>query len=181
MIDKIQPASDKPARKLALSAAAKAECEAMVARFPHKPGALLNVLRILEREFNFLDAPAVKIAADLCGMPASKAWGTFTFYSTFRTEHSGKHVLWVCSTLPCALRGSENLYDHIKAELKTNEHGTSPDGLVTLKKAECLGACGTAPCLQLNDDYYEDVTHEGASRLIGALRKGETRPAGFTA
>ena len=163
-----------------LSPAARKECEAIVARFPKKEGGLLNVFRVIEREFGCLDPDAVKIAAEICGMPPAHAWGVFTFYTTFRTPHDGKYLMWVCSTLPCALRGSEQLYDHIHSSLDLDEHGTSKDGLVTLKKAECLGACSTAPCLQLGEEYYEGLTPEKADRLIAALRRGELRPAGYT-
>lgn len=168
-------------RTLTLKDDVRKECEELVARFPKKDGALLNVFRILEREFGYLDAPAVKIAADICEMPPAKAWGTMTFYSTFKKQSDGENIIWVCSTLPCALRGSEALYDHLKNELDLDENGTSKDGKISLKKAECLGACGTAPCLQLNHDYYEKLSHDDASRIVKELQNGNPRPAGFTA
>lgn len=164
-----------------LSDAARRACEEQVTRFPKKDGALLNVLRIVEAEFGFLDPASVAMAADFCGMPHAKAWGVFTFYSTFRTNRDGKNIMWVCSTLPCALRGSEALYDHIRSKLDLNEHGTTPDGLLSLKKAECIGACGTAPCVQLNEDYYENLSFERADRLLADIRSGVARPAGYTA
>jgi len=168
------------ARKV-LSDAARKACEEQVTRFPKKDGALLNILRIIEAEFGFLDPASVAMAADFCGMPHAKAWGVFTFYSTFRTEKDGKNIMWVCSTLPCALRGSEALYDHIRSRLDLNEHGTTRDGKLSLKKAECIGACGTAPCVQLNDDYYENLTAAKADKLIADVMSGVARPAGFTA
>jgi len=168
-------------RTLKLSDDVRKECEELLARFPKKDGALLNIFRVLEREFGYLDAPAVKIAAELCEMPASKAWGTMTFYSTFKKKEDGEHIIWVCSTLPCALRGSEALYDHLKSTLDLDEHGTSKDGKISLKKAECLGACGTAPCMQINHDYYEKLSHDDASRIVSDLQKGNKRPAGYTA
>ncbi|NUQ35234.1 MAG: NAD(P)H-dependent oxidoreductase subunit E [Planctomycetaceae bacterium] len=163
-----------------LSDKARKEAEAMVKRFPHKDGALLNVFRIVERDMGYLDEDAVKISAEICGMPPAKAWGVFTFYTTFKTKNDGKYRMWVCSTLPCALSGSEQLYDHLKETLDCNEHGTTKDGLITLKKAECLGACGTAPCLQLEDDYYENLTRDKVDQLVTELKRGVARPAGYT-
>lgn len=168
-----------------LSAEATAAIEELLPRFPKKDGALLNVMRILEKEFGYLDVPAIARAADFCEMPRAKAWGVYTFYSTFKNEKDGKSELWVCSTLPCALRGSEALYDHLKKYLRENhglnDYGTTADGRLSLKKAECIGACGTAPCFQLDADYYEDMTNEKAEGVVSALLSGEARPAGFTA
>jgi NADH-quinone oxidoreductase subunit E len=163
-----------------ISPEARAACEHETTRFPKKDGALLNILRIIEADLGYLDPPAVALAADFCGMPHSRAWGVFTFYSTFRTEKDGKYILWVCSTLPCALRGSDALYDHVRGLLELDSHGTTPDRLITLKKAECIGACGTAPCIQVNDDYYEGLTHQKAEKLVRDLQGGVKRPAGWT-
>jgi len=163
-----------------ISDEARAACEDMVSRFPQKSGALLNVLRIIEAEIGWLEAPEVALAAEICDMPPAKAWGVRTFYSTFRRKTDGKFIIWVCSTLPCALRGSEALHDHIRSKLELNEHGTTADGKISLKKAECIGACGTAPCVQLNDDYYENLTFAKADALLSAIKSGETRPAGYT-
>ncbi len=179
MIEKSQ--EQPPSRELTLSQELRAECEAMIARFPQKQGALLNVLRLLEKEFQYLDPPAIKIAAELCDTPASKVYGMVSFYSTFRTDKDGKNILWVCSTLPCALRGSQALYERLEQELELNEYNTTPDGLLSLKKAECIGACGTAPCLQLNDDYYENLDPDQASRIVKDLISGNSQPAGYTA
>ncbi|MCA8940436.1 MAG: NAD(P)H-dependent oxidoreductase subunit E [Planctomycetes bacterium] len=163
-----------------LSAEATARIEELVTRFPKKDGALLNVFRIIEKEFGYLDPAAVALAAKFCEMPKAKAWGVYTFYSTFKNEKDGKHELWVCSTLPCALRGSEALYDHLKGVLDLNDYGTTTCGTLTLKKAECIGACGTAPCFQLDADYYENMTPDNAERVVKDLLGGNPRPAGFT-
>ena len=171
----------KTPEKKQLSAAARKACEEMAKNFPQKQGALLNVLRIIERDIGYVDEGGVLTAAEICDMPPARAWGTFTFYTTFRKKEHGKHLMWVCSTLPCALRGSENIYDHLHETLDINEHGTSKDGLITRKKAECLGACGTAPCIQLDEDYYEDLTNEKCDRIVAEIRKGVARPAGYTA
>ncbi|MCC6574781.1 MAG: NAD(P)H-dependent oxidoreductase subunit E [Planctomycetes bacterium] len=142
-------------------------------RFPQPAGALLTSLRMAEREIGFVDAEVCGLVAECLGMPPAHVWGVFTFYTTFRKETDGKHVLWVCSTLPCALRGSERLYDYLSEKLGIKKDETTKDGLFTLKKAECIGACGTAPCMQVNDDYYENLTPEIIDQVIDDLRANQ--------
>lgn len=143
-------------------------------RFPQPAGALLTSLRMAEREVGFVDAEVCGLVAEALGMPPAHVWGVFTFYTTFRRETDGKYVLWMCSTLPCALRGSQRIYDYVSGKLGIGKDETTPDGLFTLKKAECIGACGTAPCMQVNDDYYENLTPEIIDEIINDLRENRT-------
>ncbi len=147
----------------------------LAARYPKPDGALLGSLRIAEAEFGFIDADACEAVANALGMPPAAVWGVFSFYTTFRKEGDGKYLLYVCSTLPCAMRGSEKLFDHLSEKLGVKKDETTPDKLFTLKKVECLAACGTAPCMQVNDDYYESLTPEMADQIIDDLRAGKTQ------
>jgi NADH-quinone oxidoreductase subunit E len=155
-------------------------------RFPKPDGALLTALRMAEREFGCVDADACLEVANALGMSPAHVWGVVSFYTTFRRDSDGKHVLWFCSTLPCALRGSESLFDHIASQLGVGKDETTKDGQFTLKKAECLAACGTAPCMQVNtftkqadgtfksnDEYYENLTPEKADQILADLRAGQ--------
>lgn len=147
----------------------------LAARYPKPDGALLSALRAAEREFGYIDAEACEAVANVLGMPPAAVWGVFSFYTTFRKETDGKHIIYVCSTLPCAMRGSERLFDHLSEKLGVGKDETTPDKLFTLKKAECLAACGTAPCMQINEDYYEGLTLEMADQILEDLRAGKTR------
>lgn len=142
-------------------------------RFPQPSGALLTALRMAEREIGFVNADVCRQVADALGMPPARVWGVMSFYTTFRQETDGKHIIWVCSTLPCALRGSERIFDYLKEKLGVGKDETSADGLFTLRKAECIGACGTAPCIQIDDDYYEDLTFEMVDEILADLRSGK--------
>jgi NADH-quinone oxidoreductase subunit E len=144
----------------------------MAARYPKPDGALLNALRLAEREFGLIDADACEAVANALGMSPAHVWGVSSFYTTFRKESDGKYLLYVCSTLPCAMRGSEKLFDHLSEKLGIKKDETTPDKLFTLKKVECLAACGTAPCMQVNEDYYESLTPEMADQIIADLRAG---------
>lgn len=144
--------------------------KALTKRFPEPDGALLTALRIAEREVGFIDPHVCEQVGDAIGMPPAKVWGVVSFYTTFRRDTDGKYILYVCSTLPCALRGSERVFDYLSDKLDVGKDGTTEDGQFTLRKAECLGSCGTAPCLQVNQaDYYEDLTVEKLDEIIEDL------------
>ncbi|MCA8916314.1 MAG: NAD(P)H-dependent oxidoreductase subunit E [Planctomycetes bacterium] len=143
---------------------------ALTKRFPQPDGALLTALRIAEREVGFINPHVCEQVAEAIGMAPAKVWGVVSFYSTFRRDTDGKYIVYVCSTLPCALRGSERVFDHLANKLGLKNGETSADGKFTLKKAECLGSCGTAPCLQVNqDEYYEGLTLQMVDEIIEDL------------
>lgn len=156
---------------LAFSKDAMKEYEWMLTRYPNKEAALLPTLRIAEREFENLDPAAMKYVADLMGLSPAKVLGVVTFYTHYRREGTGTYHLQVCSTLSCALRGSEDVCAHLSAKLGVGLGETTDDGLFTLSKVECLASCDTAPMLQCNDDYHEGLTLEDVDHLIDRLRE----------
>jgi NADH-quinone oxidoreductase subunit E len=143
-------------------------------RFPQPEGALLTALRMAEREVGFINPHVCEQVAGALGMPPAKVWGVVSFYTTFRRDTDGKHIVYVCSTLPCALRGSENVFDYLSDKLGVKKDETTPDQLFTLRKAECLGSCDTAPCIQVNEDYYENLTFEKIDQIIDDLKAGKS-------
>lgn len=147
---------------------------ALTKRFPQPDGALLTALRIAEKEIGFINADVCEQVAGAIGMPPAKVWGMVSFYTTFRKQTDGKNIVYVCATLPCALRGSESVFDYLSGELGVKKDETTKDGLFTLKKAECLGSCNTAPCMQVNDDYYENLTFEKIDQILDDLRAGKS-------
>jgi len=147
---------------------------ALTKRFPQPEGALLTALRIAEREIGFINASVCEQVAGAIGMAPAKVWGMVSFYTTFRKDTDGKNVVWVCATLPCALRGAENVFDYLSKKLGVKKDETTPDKIFTLKKAECLGSCGTAPCMQVNDDYYEDLSFEKIDEILADLKSGKS-------
>jgi len=147
---------------------------ALTKRFPRPDGALLTALRIAEREIGFINPNVCEQVADAIGMPPAKVWGVVSFYTTFRRETDGKYIIYVCATLPCALRGAESVFDYLSGKLGIGKGETTPDGLFTLRKAECLGSCNTAPCMQVNDDYYEDLTLPRIDEILQDLQAGRS-------
>jgi NADH-quinone oxidoreductase subunit E len=94
-----------------------------------------------------------------------------TFYTLFNKEPVGKHQVWVCQTLSCALRGSDEILHHCEKRLGISPGQTTKDGKVTLRTAECLASCGTAPMMQVDKDYYENLTTAEVDRILDRLAK----------
>src|SRR5262245_54408773 len=149
------------------------ELEGICSRYPKREAALLPALRLLEREFGSISDEGMKYVAKLVGVPPAKVFGVVTFYTHYKRAGEGKYQLQVCGTLPCALRGGLDLYRHLSASLGIRAGQTTPDGLFTLKKVECLANCDKATCLQVNEDYYDRVSGEQADRLVSQMRGGE--------
>lgn len=118
--------------------------------------------------------------ARLCDVEPIKVYEVATFYSMYNLHPVGKYLLQVCTTSPCMLggAGSEIVISAIKSHLNIDVEETTNDGLFTLKDVECLGACVNAPVVQINDDYYEDLTAEKIIWILDELRAGRVPPKG---
>lgn len=112
--------------------------------------------------------------AHIIGVHATEVKGVMSFYSTYHEQPVGQYHLQICSTLSCSLAGSDEMYDFISEETGLVNGETDGMGLFSVQKVECLGSCGTAPVLQVNDTYYERVTRSRCKSILDALRGGET-------
>lgn len=145
----------------------------IIARYPEgkQKSALLPVLHLAQEEFGgWLDIPVMDYVAELLSIKPIEVYEVATFYTMFNTRPVGKYVLEVCRTGPCMLRGSDDIIEHIKQRLNIKEGETTPDGLFTLKPAECLGACGYAPMMQLGKFFKENLTKEKVDKLLDELK-----------
>jgi len=152
------------------SEAVRAELEQICARYPKREAALLPALRLLEREFGMVDPPGMIHVADLLGVSPAKVFGVFSFYTHYRRPTDGQYVFQVCSTLSCAMGGSEGITDHLCHKLGIPVGGTTADGMFSVKKVECLANCDQAPTLQVNDDFVDRVTPADCDRMIAEAR-----------
>ena len=155
---------------LAWSAQAKADVAEAVSRYPVQRSAVLPVLWIAQREWGWLSPAALRLVAESVGLPESEVFGIATFYTMFNMKPIGRHHIQVCRTLPCALAGSERITAAIKEKLKIGVGETTPDGRFTLTEVECLASCGTAPMMQVNDDYYENLTEKNVGEILDRLK-----------
>ncbi len=153
------------------------QVQALIARYPEgkQKSALIPLLHIAQEEFGgWLDVPVMDYVAEILSIKPIEVYEVATFYTMFNMKPVGKYVLEVCQTGPCMLRGSDQIIDHIKNKLGINAGETTPDGLFTLKPAECLGACGYAPMMQLGKFYKENLTAAKVDALLDELRAAAT-------
>ena len=145
---------------------------AYLPRYPSKQAVTLPALHLVQDALRCVPLEAVREIADLLDLSPAEVHDTMTFYGFFRDEKDplGRTRLWVCRSLPCMLRGGEELLAGLCDRLGVRPGGTSADGKVTLEFAECLGACEGAPCVLVNDEHRLNVTPERVDQLVEDLR-----------
>lgn len=156
-----------------LSASARAEIDRWTAKFPpeRKRAAVLAALTIVQRENGgWLTPELMEAVADYLEMPPVAVEEVVTFYSLYDVEPVGRHKLYVCNSISCWLRGSEDVLEHLKRRLGIGVGETTPDGRFALKQAECLAACGGAPALYVDGEYHENLTPESLDALLDRLK-----------
>ena len=141
-----------------------------VARYPKKEAAMLPVLYLAQQEFGYLSPEAIEYVATLMGQTPARVQGVVSFYTMFNTKPIGRHHIQVCRTLSCALGGAERIMALIKRKLGIDLGQTTTDGRFTLSEVECLASCGTAPMMQINDAYYENLNEEKTEKILDLLK-----------
>lgn len=145
----------------------------IISRYPEgrQKSALLPVLHLAQEEFGgWLDVPVMDYVASLLNIKPIEVYEVASFYTMYNLKPVGKYVFEVCHTGPCMLNGSDNIIAYIKEKLGIGPGETTADGLFTLKPAECLGACGYAPMMQLGKHYREHLTKEKVDAIIEECR-----------
>lgn len=153
------------------------EIQAYLPRYPNKQAVTLPALHVVQDALRCVPLEAVREIADLLDLSPAEVYDTMTFYGFFRTEKDplGRTRLWVCRSLPCMLKGGEELLEHICRRLAVEPGGTTPDGQITVEFAECIGACEGAPCVLVNDEHQMNVSPERADELLEQLRRSNGR------
>lgn len=145
--------------------------EELKKRYPKPMAALLPVLWLAQEQFGWISDEAMHYVAGLLDLPYNHVLGVVTFYTMYNQRPVGRYHIQVCANVSCMLRGSDNLIEHLEHRLGVRVGETTPDRLFTLSEVECLGSCGTAPMMQVNNDYYEDLSVEKIDNLIEEFRK----------
>ena len=153
-----------------LSDATLKKIDEAIARYPVKQSALLPALWLAQQEQGFCSLQAQEQIAGKIGVGPAFVAGVVSFYTMYHTQPVGRHVIDVCTTVSCWLRGSDELVQHLERKLGVAVGSTTPDGRFTLRTVECLGSCGTAPMCQIGDLYHEDLTHEKADAILDGLK-----------
>jgi NADH-quinone oxidoreductase subunit E len=132
--------------------------------------ALIPVLREVQNEYGWLSTESMKETAEILSVPSSNVQNVATFYTMFFTKPVGKHVIWQCRTLSCALRGAGQVEHYLTEKLGIKVGETTPDGRITLLEAECLASCGTAPVMLVDNELHENLTKTKIDRVIQKIK-----------
>jgi len=144
--------------------------EETVARYPKKEAAMLPVLYLAQQEFGYLGSDAIEYVAKLMDQTPARVHGVVSFYTMFNMKPIGRHHIQVCRTLSCALGGAGKITAFIKQKLGIEVGQTTADGRFTLSEVECLASCGTAPMMQINDEFYENLSEEKVTTILQSLK-----------
>ena len=155
----------------AFSTEGKKSFEAILKRYPNKESALLPALHLAQKEFGHITVDTMDAIAGLLDLPKIRVYRVVSFYTMYQRKEVGAYLLQVCTNISCSLLGAEHLVSHIGEKLGIKAGETTADGLFTLCEVECLGACGNAPVMMINDDYYENLTVEKIDALLEQMKR----------
>lgn len=155
-----------------LSHQAKNEIQKLTTKYPDKRSAVMPALHLVQHEVGWLPDDAIQEIGDLLGLSKTEVNGVATFYTMYAREKPGKHTIMFCTDLPCALRGADEMLEHIEHKLGCQAGQTSADGMITLKEAECLGGCDHAPVMLIDGEKHaQDLTNAKLDEIIERLQK----------
>jgi len=150
--------------------------EGILKKYPEdrKTSAVLPLLDLAQRQNDgWLSPDAIEAVANFLNMPEIRVFEVASFYNMFNLKPVGKYHVQICGTTPCMLRDSENIIKTCENELGIKVGETTKDSLFTLSEVECLGACVNAPVIQINDDFYEDLSPESVKEIFQKIKDGK--------
>ena len=153
----------------ALSPERERKLQEILERYPTKMAVTLPLLHLCQEQEGYISQEVIEFVARRLDVSPAHVKGVVTFYTLFNQEKPGKHQVWVCRTLPCALRGAYDVIEHCEKRLGIKCGETTSDGKVTLRTAECLASCGTAPMMQVDKEYHENLTRERVDAILRRL------------
>ncbi len=154
-----------------LSENAKTEIKQIRGKYPDPRSALLPAMYVAQREHGWLSPEVMRDVAEVMDLPPTEVASVASFYTMFNRQPVGENLIQVCTNISCSLLGAEHIVEYLKSKLGIDVGQTTPDNKFTLVTVECLGSCGTAPMMQINDTYYEDLTEEKIDRILAELAK----------
>lgn len=147
--------------------------EKIMSKYPIRRSGVMDVLYLVQDEQGWISPDVMPEIAEICDMEPSEVMEMVSFYTMYHRKPVGKHVLWVCGTLPCALCGSDGLMKYLQEKLGCGMDTVSPDGNFTIKRAECLGACSEAPLLLVDGQMQTHLTRAKVDDMIERLKSGK--------
>jgi NADH dehydrogenase (ubiquinone) flavoprotein 2 len=141
-----------------------------VSQYPHRKSAILPSLTIAYRQVGHLNEDVYREISQTIEVPYVEIAEAASFYTLFPKKPVGKYLIQVCHNISCALLGADSLIEYLEQKLGIKKGETTPDNLFTLISVECLGSCATAPMMQINQDYYENLTREKVDQVLEDLK-----------
>jgi NADH-quinone oxidoreductase subunit E len=150
----------------------RSQIDAAVAKYPQRRGALLPALHLVQAEHGHISPELARELAEIFEIRPVEVMEVVSFYNMFYDAPQPKHHVYVCTNLPCSLRGARVLYKQLASHLGVDADGNTADGRIHLGHEECLGACAYAPMMRIDDRYHEDLDGEKAKGILDALDSG---------
>ena len=152
------------------------EIEVLKRRYPEAKAAVLPLLWKVQEKRGWIDEEGMELVAKLCDVPKSHVWGVVSFYTMYFEKPMGRYHVQVCTNVSCMLRGGEKLLLEMKARLGIDHMQRSEDGIFSLEEVECMGACGGAPMIAVNETFFERMSSDEAAEVINTIKASGTLP-----
>jgi len=140
-------------------------------KYPEKKPVVMKALYIGQEQNGHISNEVIKEVASLLEMQCEEVLGVVTFYSMFHQKPMGKYHIQVCTNVSCLLRGGYDIWDKVKEKLGIENMEITEDSIFSLEEVECMGSCGTAPMIAVNEDYYENLNQEKVEEILESLRR----------
>lgn len=144
--------------------------EKALKKYPTKRAAIMEVLYIAQEQNGFISYEVMKEVARILEVVEEDVLGVVTFYTMYHQKPIGKYHIQVCTNVSCMLRGAYDIFKDIKTNLQIDEGELTNDGKFSIEEVECMGSCGTAPMIAINEDYFENLTKEKTIDLLKSLK-----------
>ena len=144
--------------------------EALIQKYPQSRSALIPSLQIAQEQLGYLTPDSVREVARMFHLPPNEVYEVATFYTMLFKKPVGKYVIQVCTNISCLLCNCEAIMSHLKTRLGIGPGETTPDQKFTLMEVECLASCDTAPVVQINQDYHENLTPDRLDQILAGLK-----------
>jgi NADH-quinone oxidoreductase E subunit len=139
-------------------------------KYPESLAAVMPAIYIAQEQNGYITNEVMAEIADVLGIDKVDVLGVVTFYTMFHTKPVGKYHIQVCTNVSCMLRGGYEIWEQVKNKLGVDNMGVTPDGKFSIEEVECMGACGYAPMIAVNEDYYENLTKEKVEEILNSLK-----------
>lgn len=139
-------------------------------KYPTALAAVMDTLWIAQEQNGYITTEVMEEIANVLGIDKVLVLSAATFYTMYHKKPMGKYHIQVCTNVSCMLRGGYEIWKHIKEKYGIDNLGVTEDGLVSIEEVECMGACGYAPMIAVNEDYYEHLTKEKVEEILGTLK-----------